>query len=108
VNQVILRQISRGKLKSVKDKVALLGHTFPITEALFTNDVSNQTASLRICKTWLQNKGLCSFAQDGSILLWDVGKASAQGLDLKDLPKRNKMYAAMPSTILCRRPLHVC
>ncbi len=70
----------------------LLGHSVPITEAIFTNNVSNRSSFAHVFENVLQNKGLCTFAQDGSILLWDVGKASREGNDLKDLPKRSKMY----------------
>jgi hypothetical protein len=38
---VALRQILKGRLKSSKDKVVLLGHSTPVTEVLFTNDVRN-------------------------------------------------------------------
>lgn len=69
----------------------LLGHSVPITEAIFTNNVSNHFSFAHVFENVLQNKGLCTFAQDGSILLWDVGKASREGNDLKDLPKRSKM-----------------
>lgn len=73
---VALRQILRGRLKSSKDKVVLLGHSTPVTEVLFTNN----------------NTGLCSFSQDGHILLWDVGRVSVHGQDLQGLFKRNQMY----------------
>lgn len=49
MNQVVLRHTMRDRLKSVKDKVVLLGHSVPVTEALFTNDVSIQLSVSFIC-----------------------------------------------------------
>lgn len=42
--QVSLRQLSSGRQKSLQDKVLLLGHSTPITEVIFTNDVRCVTA----------------------------------------------------------------
>ena len=49
LNQVVLRHTGRDRLKSVKDKVVLLGHSVPVTEALFTNDVRIQAGVSFMC-----------------------------------------------------------
>jgi hypothetical protein len=45
LSQVVLRQILRPLPKSRKEKVILLGHSAPITETLFTNDVRHPCTS---------------------------------------------------------------